>query len=827
MPAQDALLTEAEKQWVVYMEEAILIDFLEGNFPSSTRQLWIHMSEGGSFPDHLGVEGQMQFEDLPRFFQLRQWTPTLQNLLPAGTHFTSQHRQQQWQHRLRDWISDVRGELEHLRHLGWDPLLLLQSVIARAHRRGHLDYITAIADVVTLAQSLTVGDIGSPASMGPGMNYEAWAVETEAKLFALFSLPGDPRPTENTTEAPSTDMNRDDSEEMNRDDNEVMDTPGASSSDVVCLVGHKINKRWLKSPSPRRGRPSHSSRPMTVTTETCDLSNWASPRRRRSPAPWARAERSRAIPKPRPRPRPEGRGPGDSGSTPARHAPRERETERREPEVNVAEAGPLSMQEAVANWLIWLNIMDVGEEPSRFLPADIEHRILDNFMDLSPADQLTSALALTSMIQQLMASVGGILQDAVQMTARRGQGMRADNDEIVEVEADEEESGLMQTTMSSSWYTLLQDLRQAFENMSKEARRANSRWLKRRLHHRCTNTDAGYLLGHMSGRVADLAALLEAVMADLEDMECQETPSTSCTTWTLEWWARLEPHLPISLGSDMAAGRAVSSTDPPNMLFSKPLPANFSSEGEDAVVVQGTRAAGPPPPMPVQPLFSQSPTEQEMLNAAVEFEEARDAARVRELEQEDQERRERQHDLEMEDLYEKHRAATYRDWEQWVMAEEMNQPRKRSRGTVTLTTRVGDKGEPGTSSTIHVPLDSEASGTVTIHMAFQEAATPTPSTLPVDGDGIMPTAVDEVLDAAAAEAEDRLGTLSMEALDRVYHQWVGGIVTSADVVKAYGSGTLSILQVQRLAYFDGAVYQGMVQETEAKEAEQRSDSGGS
>ena len=105
---------------------------------------------------------------------------------------------------------------------------------------------------------------------------------------------------------------------------------------------------------------------------------------------------------------------------------------------------PLTMQEAVSNWLVWLGIMEVDDEPARFLPRDIERRILDNFMDLDPTDELTSALALTSMIQQLMASVGGMLQDAMQMAARRRQDGQEGDQEIdteVEVEVETEEDG--------------------------------------------------------------------------------------------------------------------------------------------------------------------------------------------------------------------------------------------------------------------------------------------------------------------------------------------------------------------------------------------------
>eukprot|EP00439_Symbiodinium_sp_Y106_P045091 s344_g5.t1 len=124
-------------------------------------------------------------------------------------------------------------------------------------------------------------------------------------------------------------------------------------------------------------------------------------------------------------------------------------------------------REAVHNWLVWLGM------------GEIEHRILDNF--IAPPDQLTSALALTGMIQQLMASIGGILQDGMQMSARRHRTTA--EDEVVEVAVDGEgdEVGLMQTG-------LLAEIRQGLEGMTKDA----------------------------GGRPGDLVALLAGGAEDLE-----------------------------------------------------------------------------------------------------------------------------------------------------------------------------------------------------------------------------------------------------------------------------------------------------------------------
>ena len=175
-----------------------------------------------------------------------------------------------------------------------------------------------------------------------------------------------------------------------------------------------------------------------------------------------------------------------------------------------------------------------------------------------------------------MASVGGVLQDAMQMAARRrqeGQG-RDQGDTEVDVEVETEEAGLMQTTLSSSWYTLLHQLRT-------------------------------YL------------AMPRAVQGSL--WPCSPPPwltcARECTTWILEWWARLEPHLPISTGS-ACCRRAVPREDPVPIFLGRTVPDNASA-GEESVDASTLAAPrGPPPPQPVRPLLSQSPTDEDLLLAA-------------------------------------------------------------------------------------------------------------------------------------------------------------------------------------------------------------------
>ena len=333
--------------------------------------------------------------------------------------------------------------------------------------------------------------------------------------------------------------------------------------------------------------------------------------------------------------------------------------------------------------------------------------------------------------------------------------------------------------------------------------------------------------------VGELVALLASALADVREVEEDGTAAGECTMWVLEWWARLEPHLPISTGSLLAAGRSVPREDPMPILHQRAVPEN-ASEGEESVdaLTEGT-PRGPPPPQPVRPLLSQSPTDEDLLLAAEAMERAQRLQGERESEQALQEALEEAHEKEMEIAYEMHRAATYRDWEEWVLQQELARPAKRSRGMLQVVARTGNQGEPGVSSTLQVPLDAEAGGTLTLQLHFHEAEPTTPSTLPAHEVGpraeapascgsaglnpygggqaltgpVNATVADTAEDPVDAwlEAREQLDGVALDGLDVVYRQWVAGLLTAEEIVRRHGQAALSLLQVQRMAYFDGAL----------------------
>ena len=55
------------------------------------------------------------------------------------------------------------------------------------------------------------------------------------------------------------------------------------------------------------------------------------------------------------------------------------------------------------------------------------------------------------------------------------------------------------------------------------------------------------------------------------------------------------------------------------------------------------------------------------------------------------------------------------------------------------------------------------------------------------------------------EAREQLDGVALDGLDVVYRQWVAGLLTAEEIVRRHGQAALSLLQVQRMAYFDGAL----------------------
>ena len=133
----EALLEDA-RAWILYTEEGMLLEYLEGHYPASMRELWTHISRGGLFADHLEPTRSMVEEGVCSFNTIRQWTATLSDLLPDARK--RRKREPRWLQVLEQWLYDVRDELQHLLEAGWEGGPLLQGLVARAQLRGNPEF---------------------------------------------------------------------------------------------------------------------------------------------------------------------------------------------------------------------------------------------------------------------------------------------------------------------------------------------------------------------------------------------------------------------------------------------------------------------------------------------------------------------------------------------------------------------------------------------------------------------------------------------------------------------------------------------------------------
>ena len=374
---------------------------------------------------------------------------------------------------------------------------------------------------------------------------------------------------------------------------------------------------------------------------------------------------------------------------------------------------PLTMEDAVQLWLLWLGVTDIDQEPepNRLLPYHVEDVIRDSFLMYPARDQLTLMLGFTSLVQSLMATVGSLLETAcARVVEEQEAGRNADRDPEPEEESDD--NLLMQTGITQphagDWHLLLDGLQRAFGEMNKVALACNIRWLQRRLHHRCVNMATGQLLGLLRGLPGDLVALLAAMGAEAEGVET--CSAAACDAWCHEWWNRLLPFLPMCDGSLAWSGSPVPDSDPMPVLFMKPMPG--SDDESDAETAPWEPPRGPPPPRPTR-MHSPSPTDSELGAVAAQLEEEEHLRADRGLQEAAHGRDEEVQNDYYQQLHEEHLAWRARSWDDWAMHDEMQHP-KRQRTCLRLT--LGSTATGATLGSMDIPLETLHGGQVTLGM---------------------------------------------------------------------------------------------------------------
>ena len=498
---------------------------------------------------------------------------------------------------------------------------------------------------------------------------------------------------------------------------------------MISLVTHGVKKQWLKSEARRRrsrrrsppwtgrgnrGRgalPRHVPRepphPPRETRETLNLGQCAADKQQhRREREEAKAKTDRTGPKAVAKKMPKPVAASSSSKEPASTVTQTALGDDGEPV-------PLTMEDAVQLWLLWLGVTDIDQEPepNRLLPYHVEDVIRDSFLMYPARDQLTLMLGFTSLVQSLMATVGSLLETAcARVVEEQEAGRNADRDPEPEEESDD--NLLMQTGITQphagDWHLLLDGLQRAFGEMNKVALACNVRWLQRRLHHRCVNMATGQLLGLRRGLPGDLVALLAAMGAEAEGVET--CSAAACDAWCHEWWNRLLPFLPMCDGSLAWSGSPVPDSDPMPVLFMKPMPG--SDDESDAETAPWEPPRGPPPPPPTR-MHSPSPTDSELGAVAAQLEEEEHLRADRGLQEAAHGRDEEVQNDYYQQLHEEHLAWRARSWDDWAMRDEMQHP-KRQRTCLRLT--LGSTATGATLGSMDIPLETLHGGQVTLGM---------------------------------------------------------------------------------------------------------------
>ena len=226
---------------------------------------------------------------------------------------------------------------------------------------------------------------------------------------------------------------------------------------------------------------------------------------------------------------------------------------------------------AVDTWLLVLGVRSIDEEigPS-MLPEATMANIGETFLDHDPTDRLTLMLALHRLVLGLLSAMG----EAIQTASPPSSASRGDQMQTVRVEEEKEDdhSVWMQMPMENDWYPLLQTLIADLEKQAKITQKRAAEWLLDWLGHRCTNTMAGYFLGHMGGRPGELTAVLATFSGDQNDQDWA-TCTDKEVAYGMEWAQRLQPYLALHPGSRQAQG--LPSTRAPVMLSPKEIPLDL------------------------------------------------------------------------------------------------------------------------------------------------------------------------------------------------------------------------------------------------------------
>ena len=405
-------------------------------------------------------------------------------------------------------------------------------------------------------------------------------------------------------------------------------------------------------------------------------------------------------------------------------------------------AEEMDVLQATGEWFVILGLRNVGEEqmePSNAITKERQARARTLLTGLSERD-------LGTMVRALLRLTGMLYIEAARLVTQV-QDARRRNTELVEVEVEEDDDesiymqGMVMLMRPRPWEDLLQQL-VAMADRGADADAGLLAGLRRRI-------DNSLFLQTPQGRQLQ-AVLIAAGTGNRVDLVACETEENDGIRLE-EWWAKLKSFMQLG-GEEESSARGsdeVLAAPEPRVMHTLANPAHAPGQVEE---------------WETERLQLQREQEREREQVAREL-------RDREAEVERQEAADLQ-------LFEQHEGERFKDWENWLVLNTPNRP-KRRRLVVTTGQPEGDVRPAGSNrAELWVPgrLDTMR---VTMHLETVED-----------------------LPAQREEGNDHTGggrrlEWQDDRFQRVYETWKAGDITNQGVISLYGDDWLMLFEVTR------------------------------
>eukprot|EP00439_Symbiodinium_sp_Y106_P004488 s8714_g1.t1 len=445
-------LGDAGRNWVVYVERSLRKEFLEMVVPDESMEHAVRVSQGEGNTHLLPpVEGATVAAQERRalFNDLQRLTPLLRRLMgedepvnPSADHEPVNPSADRALHR-SEWVGTGVQYFYDCHLTGFFTGELLPLLWDAILARGDHDFALAARGYLREVENQVGTFLGQDQAVRPPSSLE-WAQGMAEALHLLHHHEG-----LNVTDRVGRQA---------VDCSEQRDGTEGGGDETSMVQRDQPKRKWLAPPSrrrrqgpssrgPNRERDAERSGPERSRGADSQSARCSNERVDLGAMARARAARDRAEPRrevSKPKPKTKSRPKQAIRDAPAR-SEEARPSERDPPP-------PLTLEEAVDTWLLVLGIRGIDEGMQDFLPERVVGAIQETFMGFEGVDRLTMALAFTRVVQNLLSSVGRLLEQAVTLPVPSARDPNAAEEVEVEVDEEDDDSSLyMQLGMREPW----------------------------------------------------------------------------------------------------------------------------------------------------------------------------------------------------------------------------------------------------------------------------------------------------------------------------------------------------------------------------------------